>query len=231
MVRMQKSVFCWSGGKDCMLALHEALASGEHEIIALLTTISEEYNRVSMHGVRTELLELQANLLGFPLVLVPVPKSPSNAEYERRMGAALEKLKLQGVSTALFGDIFLEDVREYREKNLSRIGFKAAFPLWKRNTNALARKFISLGYRAVVTCADTSILDASFSGREFDLAFLRDLPAKADACGENGEFHSFVYAGPLLKMPVAFRRGEKVLRENRFCFCDLVSGNSLSHVG
>ncbi len=204
-----------------MLALHELLASKQYAITALLTTVSKEYDRVSMHGVRRELLEAQAESLGIPLVNVFVPASSSNAEYEAGMKAALEKLKSAGVSTVVFGDIFLEDLRKYREEKLSGIGLKAAFPLWKRDSKALARKFIALGYKAVITVVDTAVLDASFAGHEFDERFLRDLPAGVDACGENGEFHSFVYAGPLLKKEIRVRTGEKMLRENRFFYCDL----------
>jgi uncharacterized protein (TIGR00290 family) len=218
----QKVIFCWSGGKDSAQALHELRRTGEHEIAALMTTVTADYGRVSMHGFREELLDCQAAALGLPLEKVLIPKECTNEIYETRMSALLEKYKAQGVRTAVFGDIFLEDLRSWREEKLAQIGFTALFPIWKRNTTELARSFIDLTFRAVLTCVDTTSLDGSFAGRSFDRTLLKDLPDSVDPCGENGEFHSFVHDGPIFREPIAFKIGERVLREERFSFCDLI---------
>jgi uncharacterized protein (TIGR00290 family) len=212
---------CWSGGKDSCMALHELRRDPLREVVALLTTVTEGYDRISMHGVRRVLLERQAAALGLPLEIVTIPPQCVNAEYESRMAAMLLRWKNRGVTEVAFGDIFLEDLREYREKNLSRAGMKALFPVWKRPTHELAREFIALGFRAVTVCVDPKVLDASFVGREIDFAFLAALPAAADPCGEHGEFHSFVYDGPGFSTQVRFSTGEKVLRDG-FWFCDLL---------
>ena len=214
-------LLAWSGGKDSALALGELQQAGRCEVVALLTTLTEGYNRVSIHGVREELLDQQADAVGLPLTKVRVPRDSSLAEYERRMGAALEAHIANGVSAVAFGDIFLEDLRADRTAKLAAVGLRAAFPLWKRDTTRLARRFIDLGFQAVITCADTEFLDASFAGRAYDDALLADLPPGVDPCGENGEFHSFVYDGPVFTRPVAHEIGRTVLRGNRFCFCDL----------
>ena len=221
---MEKVLFGWSGGKDSAMALREVLRGGKYEIAALLTTVTEDYDRISMHGVRRVLLEKQASNLGLALEKVLISKSASNAEYERNMKLVLEKYRSLGVSSVVFGDIFLEDLRKYREDKLKEVDFKGIFPLWKRDTRKLAEEFISAGFRAVVTCVDSKVLDGNFAGREFDGSFLADLPAGVDPCGENGEFHSFVYEGPIFREKIALSRGEVVLRDNRFYFCDLVNG-------
>ena len=221
---MEKVLFGWSGGKDSAMALREVLRGGKYEIAALLTTVTEDYDRISMHGVRRVLLEKQASNLGLALEKVLISKSASNAEYERNMKLVLEKYRSQGVSSVVFGDIFLEDLRKYRENKLKEANFRGIFPLWKRDTRKLAEEFISAGFRAVVTCVDSKVLDGNFAGREFDGSFLADLPAGVDHCGENGEFHSFVYEGPIFREKIALSRGEVVLRDNRFYFCDLVNG-------
>ena len=218
----EKVVFCWSGGKDSAMALYELLRGGAHEVVALLSTVNGDYGRVAMHGVREELLERQAVALGLPLEKVYLSRHSSNEEYEAGMAAALEKCKTQGVSTVAFGDIFLEDLKKYREDNLARAGMKAHFPIWERETADLARTFISLGFGALITCVDTQALDGEFCGRPYDAAFLADLPETVDPCGENGEFHSFVHAGPLFCHPIAVKTGEIVLRDDRFAFCDLL---------
>jgi uncharacterized protein (TIGR00290 family) len=216
----EKAIVSWSGGKDSSLALYEA--KDEYEVLALLTTVVGEYDRVSMHGVRTSLLELQARSLGYPLEKVCVGPACSNDEYERAMRTAVEKFRHAGVSVVICGDIFLEDVRRYREERLFTVGLRGVFPLWKQNTTELANRFIHLGFRAVLCCVDTHALGPEFSGRRLDHPLLAELPPSVDPCGENGEFHSFVFDGPIFAEPVGYRLGESVLRDNRFCFCDLL---------
>ncbi len=218
----EKILFTWSGGKDSAMALHEIRKDAAYEISSLLTTVTEDYDRVSMHGVRRALLEEQAASLGLPLEKVFIPKSASDGEYQARMKDMLERYRAAGVSAAAFGDIFLEDLRRYREDNLSRIGMRAIFPLWKRDSAELARAFIHLGFKAVITCVDRLALDRTFAGRTFDEGFLSDLPSSVDPCGENGEFHSFVYGGPPFRREISFTKGESVLRDSRFWYCDLI---------
>jgi len=218
----EKILFTWSGGKDSAMALHELRKKAGNEIAALLTTITEDYDRVSMHGVRRELLEAQAASLGLPLEKVLISRRSSNKDYESRMRTVLERYKAEGVSSVAFGDIFLEELRTYREDNLAKIGMKGIFPLWKRRTSDLARNFIHAGFRAVITCIDSEVLDKRFAGREFDEAFLSELPSGIDPCGENGEFHSFVHDGPLFENRIRHTRGEVVLRDQRFWYLDLI---------
>ena len=215
-------IVCWSGGKDSALALYEIQKAGSYEITALLTTLTEEYDRVSMHGVRRELIECQARLIGLPLERVYIPKDSSNGDYEARMAQMLSNYRREGVETAVFGDVFLADVRRYREENLSKAGMKAVFPLWGRDTSELAGIFVGEGFKGVVTCVDSQFLDRRYVGRFFDKRFLAQLPQGVDPCGENGEFHSFVYDGPIFRGRVPFRRGKIVLREKRFYYCDLL---------
>jgi uncharacterized protein (TIGR00290 family) len=203
------------------MALRELRRDPLREVVALLTTVTEGYDRISMHGVRRVLLERQAAALGLPLEVVTIPPQCVNTEYESRMEAMLLSWKKRGIAEVAFGDIFLEDLREYREKNLARVGMKTLFPLWKRPTLKLAREFVALGFRAVTVCVDPKILYASFVGCEIDHAFLAALPTAADPCGENGEFHSFVYDGPGFSTRVKFSIGEKVLRDG-YWFCDLL---------
>jgi len=220
---MRRSVLMsWSGGKDSALALHELLSDGRHRVAALLTTVTEDYDRISMHGIRRSLLEQQAASLGLPLEVVLIPKDCSNDTYERRMRETLERQKAAGVTAVAVGDIFLQDLRLHREQKLSEAGLEAIFPIWGRDTTELARTFINLGFRGVVTCVDTQALNGSFAGRAFDERLLADLPPGVDPCGENGEFHTCVFDGPIFSTPVRFTKGEVVLRENRFLFCDLV---------
>jgi uncharacterized protein (TIGR00290 family) len=220
--RVQENVlFCWSGGKDSAMALHALQAASDCHVAALLTTITEEYDRISMHGVRRVLLERQAESLGLPLHPVLIPTQCINAIYEERMEEALEQHFARGVRRVAFGDIFLEDLRVYREKNLAQVGMQALFPIWKRDTHELAREFVRLGFREVAVCVDPRVLDASFAGRELDASFFADLPPGVDPCGENGEFHTYVFDGPIFKTPIAVRVGEKVMRDG-FCFCDLL---------
>lgn len=217
-----KILLAWSGGKDSVLALYELLKEEREEVIGLLVTITKDYDRVSMHGVRRELVEKQALSLGFPLDIVFIPRNCSNEEYESRMGEKMLFYKGKGVEIVAFGDIFLQDVREYRERNLAKVGMKAIFPLWGRKSEDIARDFIKLGFKAITTCVDGEILPVDFVGREFDEDFLASLPSQVDPCGENGEFHTFVYDGPIFKEKLPLQKGNIVLRENRFYFCDLL---------
>ncbi len=195
-------LFCWSGGKDSAMALHTLLQQKHFEVVALLTTVTEGYDRIAMHGVRRELLERQARSVGLPLQEVRIPPQCVNPVYESRMEEALHLFYDQGVRTVAFGDIFLEDLRAYREKNLARIGMAALFPLWQRDRRELIRFFHQQRFRAVAACIDTKVLDPSFAGRELDESFFRDLPPQADPCGENGEFHTFVFDGPIFQSPI-----------------------------
>ena len=219
---VEKALFAWSGGKDSALALREILANGEFEIAALLTTVTADYDRISMHGVRRTLLERQADSLGFPLEIVSISRNSSNEEYEANMRRVLTRHLADGVSSVVVGDVFLEDVRRYRENNLAKIGMRAVFPLWGRDTLKLAHTFIDLGFEAIITCVDSKALDKRFVGRLFGVQFLSDLPSTVDPCGENGEYHSFVYDGPIFRNKVEHTVGEVVLRDNRFYYCDLV---------
>ncbi len=218
----ERFLFSWSGGKDSAMALYELQRTYNYEISALLTTVTEGYDRISMHGVRRILLEQQAKSLGFPLEKVYITKNASNDEYETKLRGKLIDYKSQGILSVVFGDIFLEDLRKYREDNLSKIGMKGIFPIWKRDTTELAHIFIDLGFKAVITCVDSNVLDKRFVGRIYDKQFLRELPSNIDPCGENGEFHSFVYDGLIFRERIAFTIGDIVLRDNRFYFCDLI---------
>src|ERR1700694_4702681 len=192
----EDALFCWSGGKDSAMALHALRAAGDFRITALLTTITEEYDRISMHGVRRALLERQAESLGLPLHPVLIPPQCINATYEARMKEALAQHLARGVQRVAFGDIFLEDLRVYREKNLAQLGMEAVFPIWKRDTRELARDFLRLRFQAIAVCVDPRVLDPSFAGRVLDQSFFADLPPGVDPGGENGEFHTFGFDCP-----------------------------------
>lgn len=204
------SVFNWSGGKDSCLALHHILQNQLFDIKYLLTTVSQAYNRVSMHGVRESLLVKQASSLGLPLYQVKLPELPDMATYELEMNKHLTLLKAQGITHAIFGDLFLADLKAYRESKLAEIGLTAEFPLWERDTTAVLKEFISLGYKTIVVCAQQGLED--FCGRIIDEHFIDELPADIDPCGENGEFHTFVFDGPLFKKPINFTLGEKIFK-------------------
>lgn len=219
---MERVLVSWSGGKDSAAALYEILQSQNYQIAALLTTVTEEYDRVSMHGVRRILLERQAASLGFPLETVLIPKNASNKNYETSVGKTLAKFRQSGVTTVVFGDIYLEDLKKYREDQLAKLDMRCLFPVWKRDTRELARVVGALGFKAITTCVDTNALGRQFVGRVIDEQFLSDLPQTVDACGENGEYHSFVFDGPIFKDEVSFKRGEILLRDNRFYYCDLI---------
>ncbi len=219
----EKAIFSWSGGKDSALALHEFKKREDYEIIVLLTTITEDYDRTSMHGIRRILLEQQANSLSIPLEKVFIRKNTSHSVYKSKMKEVLIKYLALGVSGVIFGDIFLEDVKKYREDNLSKIGMNSIFPIWKRDTAWLANEFIDLGFKAAITCVDTRYLNNTCAGREFDNVFLSELPADIDPCGENGEFHSFVYEGPIFQKSIPHTIGNVILRDNRFYYCDVMA--------
>lgn len=206
---MKKALFNWSGGKDSALCLHKVLTSGEYQVSHLITTLNKEKGRISMHGVREELLDLQAERLGLPLHKIQLPDRVSMKEYDRIMSEALDSFGRK-VTHSVFGDIFLEDLRKYREQRLTKAGIEALFPLWKQSTDNLAQEFINSGFKAVVVCTDGRKLDRSFVGREYNRQFLKDLPPDIDPCGENGEFHTFVYDGPIFRKPVLFKYGDVV---------------------
>jgi uncharacterized protein (TIGR00290 family) len=213
-------VLSWSGGKDSALALWTLRREQRVEPVALLTTVTDEYARISMHGVRRELLRAQARATGLPVLEVEIPPVCSNDVYEQRMAQALASPEINGADEIAFGDLFLQDIRGYREERLAQVGKRAVFPVWGRDTGDLARTFIDAGFRAVLVCVDPRQLDASFAGRDFDDQLLRDLPHGVDPCGENGEFHTFVHAGPIFDRPVGCEVGEVSLRDG-FAFCDL----------
>jgi uncharacterized protein (TIGR00290 family) len=214
-------LFCWSGGKDSAMALHVLLQDARVVVVGLMTTVTEGYDRVSMHGVRRELLQNQAQSIGLPLHEVFIPPECVNPIYEARMEAALRVHFENGVRKVAFGDIFLEDLRAYREKNLARVGMTALFPIWKRDSRELIDSFHAQGFRSIAICVNPKMLDRSFAGRELDASFFADLPAQVDCCGENGEFHTFAFDGPIFKDPVRVQVGECVERDS-FVFCDLL---------
>ncbi len=221
---MERVVLLWSGGKDSALALHALRRAGEYEVAALLTTVTEGYDHVSMHGVRRALLERQAGSVGLPLTQVPIPRDCSNAEYAARMASACAGLQDIGIHIAASGDIFLADVRRYREGQLAEAGMRVVFPLWGGDPAQLARTFVAAGFAAMAVCVDSRALGEEWAGRVFDGSFLADLPPGVDPCGETGEFHTFVYDGPLFAERIAWARGEVVLRDGRFYYCDLLPG-------
>lgn len=214
-------LFSWSGGKDSCLALYEIQRAESYHVAALLTTITRDYDRISMHGVRRALLKRQAGSLGLPLHEIFITKDATNQEYESRMEEAFAVYRERGINTVVFGDLFLEEIRVYRDQFLSRHNMSALYPVWKRDTAEFIREFIRLGFKAIITCVNIAVLDGSFAGMMIDEDFLAKLPRGVDPCGENGEFHTFVFDGPLFKEAVRFSIGEKVTREG-FRFCDLL---------
>jgi uncharacterized protein (TIGR00290 family) len=216
-----KALLSWSSGKDSAWSLHLLKARGEVEVVGLLTTVNETYRRVAMHAVREELLEAQAGAAGLPLWRVPIPYPCSNEVYEAATAAAVERARMQGITAVAFGDLFLEDIRRYREERFAAMGVTPLFPLWGMPTRALAQEMVRARLRARVTCVDPGQLDRSFAGREFDAGFLADLPPSVDPCGERGEFHTFAYDGPMFSHPVSVHLGEIVERDG-FVFADLI---------
>jgi uncharacterized protein (TIGR00290 family) len=218
-----KALIAWSSGKDSAWALHEVRQSGQYEIVGALTTITDTFGRVSIHGLRQELLAAQLEAAGLAPVTVRIPYPCPNEIYEREMAAAMDRAKADGVTHVIFGDLFLEDVRAYRETRLKPIGIEPVFPIWHKPTGALARDMIASGVDARLVCVDLNKLPKTFAGRRLDAALLADLPPGVDPCGENGEFHSFVAAGPMLSKPVAVKQGETVERDG-FAYADLLPG-------
>jgi uncharacterized protein (TIGR00290 family) len=216
-----KALLAWSSGKDSAWSLHLLRAAGEVEVVGLLTTINEGFDRVAMHAVRTELLRAQAEAAGLPLWPVPIPWPCSNAEYEAAMAVAMARAQREHIGAVAFGDLFLEDIRRYREDRLAPTGLRPLFPLWGAPTAPLARQMIAGGLRARLTCVDPRSLDARFAGRDFDDALLAELPAAVDPCGERGEFHTFAYDGPMFARPIPIRTGETITRDG-FVFTDLL---------
>jgi len=229
---MQKTFFNWSTGKDSALALYYLLQDPNYQVDRLLTSVNADLNRVTMHGLRRELLERQVRELQLPCDTIEIPEKADMESYNALMRKAVEDLKNEGYQTAAFGDIFLEDLRTYRENQLAQLDIGTVFPLWKKDTAALMREFIRLGFKSVVVCVNAQLLDESFVGREIDLDFLNDLPENVDPCGENGEFHTFCFDGPVFRNPVPFEIGDNVYREYPapneketsagFWFCDLL---------
>jgi len=218
----EKVILAWSGGKDSAMALHALLEGGQYDVVSLLTTICEQYGRISHHGVRVELLRQQASALGINLHEVNLPQANCSMEdYEAAMEKVMLEYKDKGILTVAFGDIFLQDLREYRERNLAKVGMTAIFPIWHRDTTKIVRTFIDLGFSAYLTCVDGEKLGRAFAGRPIDTDLIHDLPDGVDPCGENGEYHSFVYDGPIFRRPVDLSVGEVVLRDVRY-FADLV---------
>jgi uncharacterized protein (TIGR00290 family) len=211
----------WSGGKDSALTLWTLRSELDTWPKTLITTVTEGYERISMHGVRRELLQMQASAIGVPLAEVRIPAACVNEVYEARMASAFQEPLLSEVVTVAFGDLFLEDVRAYREERLDGAGRRGLFPLWGRDTTALAGRFVAAGFKAILVCVDPRKLDPSFAGRAFDERLLDDLPADVDPCGENGEFHTFVHAGPVFTEPISCQTGEVVERDG-FVFCDVL---------
>ena len=218
-------LLAWSGGKDSSLALARLQRDPDWRVCALITAVTADYDRVSIHGVRRDLLERQAAAIDLPLVVAPLEAGAPNAAYERSWAAALDdaSARFDGARHVAYGDLFLEDVRAYREAQLRPLGYTPVYPIWGENTAALARAFIDNGFRAVLTCVDTTQLDGSFAGRAFDDRLLADLPPTVDPCGERGEFHTCVWDGPHMRHPVAITAGERVLRDDRFQYCDFLA--------
>jgi uncharacterized protein (TIGR00290 family) len=210
---MTRAYFNWSGGKDSALALWEVLKGNEFKVEYLLTSMNSFHDRVSMHGVRRNLLEAQASSLNISLTTIELPEEPSMSEYETALIDKVNRIKAQGITHSIFGDIFLEDLKIYREQKLTSVGIQCVFPIWKRDTKDLIREFLAEGFKAIIVCINEKFLDKSFCGRMIDENFLHDLPSTVDACGENGEFHSFVYDGPVFKYPIPFVKGEIVYKE------------------
>jgi uncharacterized protein (TIGR00290 family) len=219
----KKILLSWSSGKDSAWALHMLRQQGEYEISGLMTTFNTAFDRVAMHSTRRALVELQAEAAGLPLMAAPIPWPCSNADYESAMKQVCDQALAQGIGAIAFGDLFLADVRAYRERQLKDTGLEPLFPVWGIPTSTLAQEMISAGLRARLVCVDPKQLPSSFIGRDFDQSLLRDLPPGADPCGENGEFHSFVYAGPMFNREIAIVTGEKVERDG-FWFCDVMPG-------
>lgn len=224
-----KAVFAWSGGKDSSYCLNKVFEENQFEVVYLLTTMNAEFKRISMHGVREELLDLQSESIGIPQLKVWIHEA-SNEAYEKQMEEMLLKAKSEGIEYVIFGDIFLEDLRTYRENNLEKVGMKAVFPLWKQDTSELIRSFIGKGFKTVTCCINDAHLDESWAGKEIDQDFINDLPTAVDPCGENGEYHTFCYAGPIFKNEIQIKIGEKIYRPLQIKTDDDSCGGSASEI-
>jgi uncharacterized protein (TIGR00290 family) len=232
---MKKAIFNWSGGKDSSLSLYYLQQAKEFDVRYLVTSVNSQFNRISMHGVRQVLLRQQAESIGIPLHMIMMPEMPTMESYNAMMAQTLGQFKQEGIEHSVFGDIFLEDLKKYREERLAEVGMKGVFPIWKIPSQKLVREFIDLGFKAVLVCVDEKVLDRSFAGRLIDEALLKDLPSTVDPCGENGEYHSFVYDGPIFDHPIVFDLGEIVHRDyasstttvanTGFWYCDLIPKN------
>ncbi len=216
-----KAWLAWSSGKDSAWALHKVRESGDFEVVALVTTVNSAYQRVAMHAVRESLLDAQAAATGLPLVKVPIPSPCSNEIYEQAMGAAMTRARSEGVMHVIFGDLFLEDIRAYREKQLAACGMTPVFPLWLQDTRGLAKEMLAGGLSAYLTCIDPRKLSREFAGRRFDASLLAEMPKEVDPCGENGEFHTFACAGPMFRENISVKAGEIVERDG-FVFADIL---------
>ncbi|TBN04757.1 adenine nucleotide alpha hydrolase [Hyunsoonleella flava] len=240
-MKPHKTYFNWSSGKDSALALYHLLQDKRYSVDELVTTVNSYYNRVSMHGLRKALLVEQTNAINIPVSFIELPEMPSMEVYEQKMNDTVARLKLKGFTHSAFGDIFLEDLRKYREEQLDKQGFKAIFPIWKRDTRALMNEFLDLGFKTIIVCANSKYFDENFVGTVMDKHFVNNLPKEVDPCGENGEFHTFCFEGPIFKNPIDFTIGEKVYREydhpntdDSICgadkygvwYCDLIPKNS-----
>ncbi|MFD2727326.1 Dph6-related ATP pyrophosphatase [Hyunsoonleella rubra] len=212
-MKKHKTYFNWSSGKDSALALYHLFKDERYSVEELITTVNSHYNRVSMHGLRKELLIAQTNALKIPVSFIELPEMPSMAVYEQKMSATVSRLKSEGFTHSAFGDIFLEDLRTYREDQLAKHHFKAVFPIWKRDTKELLNEFLDLGFKTIIVCANSKYFDEGFVGTVIDKSFIDNLPEDVDPCGENGEFHTFCFDGPIFKTPIEFKIGEKVYRE------------------
>lgn len=221
----EKVVLSWSGGKDSAFILYKLLKSPDYEVVSLLTTITRGYDRVSMHGVRSSLIERQADAASLPLIKIYIPSNCTNDIYSSIMEDEMKRLKLSGINTMAFGDIYLQDVRDYREKNLSKVDMKCLFPIWGMDSLVVIHDFIDSGFKSITTCIDIRVLNNNFLGKVIDRSFVTELPPEIDPAGEKGEFHSFVFDGPAFKYKIPFIRGESVLRDN-FNFVDLLPENS-----
>lgn len=238
---MKKAYFNWSSGKDSSLALYHILQQNEYKVTQLVTTVNKDYERVSMHGLRETLLDAQVERLQLPLRKIYFPAQVTMSDYDTTMRTAMQELVAQDFQYGIFGDIFLEDLRKYREERLQEVSITGVFPLWKKDTKALLKEFIKLGFKAITVCVNAKLLDESFVGRVLDEDFINDLPSTVDPCGENGEFHTFVFDGPIFSSPIDFTIGEKVLKmyspskkdsatcgsddstwDNAFWYCDLL---------
>jgi uncharacterized protein (TIGR00290 family) len=217
----ERIVHSWSGGKDSSIALYRVISLGTYEPVRLLTTATYDYKRVSMHGVRLELAFMQAKSIGIPLDVVYISKNATNEEYESKMREILTKYKEDGISKVSFGDIFLEDIKKYRETKMAERGMSCIFPIWGRDTKQLAHEIIKLGFKGIICTVDSRKLGKEFAGRMYDLELLKSLPKDVDPCGENGEFHTFIFDGPIFKKSIAVKKGETILRDS-FYFTDIL---------